>query len=134
MRLPSSPIITLTTDFGVTDHYVSALKGVILGINPRATIVDVSHEIKPQAIEEGAFLLSCALPYFPRGSIHVVVVDPRVGTERKGLALVTEDGVFVGPDNGVLSAALNDEERGGGFAGTSRIAIPAGKAGFLLVN
>ena len=74
-------------DFGISDPYVAAVKGATLNTNPDAAIIDVSHSIKPQAVEQAAFLLSCALPYFRRGSIHVVVVDPGVGTQRRGLAL-----------------------------------------------
>ena len=107
----ASPIITLTTDFGLADPYVAAMKGVILNISPEATIVDISHAVHPQAIEQGAFLLAMAWPYFPSSSIHLAVVDPSVGTERRALALQTPTAVFVGPDNGVLSAALPDEVR-----------------------
>ena len=88
------------------------MKGVILSLNPRAIIVDVSHAVRPQRIEQGAFLLQAALPYFPRGSIHVAVVDPGVGTQRRAIALRAPIGTFVGPDNGVLSAALPDDLRG----------------------
>jgi len=109
--VPEPPLITLTTDFGVSDHYVGVMKGVILSINPRATIVDITHQVRPQRVEEGAFLLGAAWPYFPPGSIHVAVVDPGVGTERRALALSTPAGLFVGPDNGVLSAALPDTAR-----------------------
>src|SRR3990170_1525274 len=105
------PVITLTTDFGLADHYVASLKGVILSTNPHAVILDVTHEVRPQRIEQAAFLLGVTLPYLPAGAIHVVVVDPGVGTERRALAISTPRGVFVGPDNGVLSAALPDEAR-----------------------
>lgn len=105
------PIITLTTDFGVSEHYVGVMKGVILSINPRAIVVDITHEVQPQRVEEGCFLLEATWPYFPAGSIHVVIVDPGVGTERRALALSTASGFFVGPDNGVLSAALPDSAR-----------------------
>jgi S-adenosylmethionine hydrolase len=106
-----SGIITLTTDFGYTDAYVAAMKGVILSINPNAKIVDVTHEVQPSQIEQGAFLLGSALPYFPSGTVHVAVVDPGVGTDRQALALVTGDSVLVGPDNGLLAIALSDELR-----------------------
>jgi len=128
------PIITLTTDFGTSDPYVAAVKGAILNINPDATIVDLSHDVAPQRVEQAAFILSCAFPYFPRGSIHVVVVDPRVGTERRALALLTQDGWFIGPDNGVLSPGLSDNEREGAFEGPSLVALPASKKAFLLKN
>ena len=71
-----NPIITLLTDFGTKDHYVASMKGVILGINPRCTLVDISHQVNPQDIEEGAFLLASAFSYFPKGTIHLSVVDP----------------------------------------------------------
>jgi len=128
------PVITLTTDFGSSDHYVAAVKGVILSINPDATIVDLSHGVEPQRIEQAAFILSCALPYFPRGSIHVVVVDPEVGTQRRALALCTDEGVFIGPDNGVLSPAFSDDEREGTYDGTAVIPLTAGKQAHLLTN
>ncbi|MCE2404511.1 MAG: SAM-dependent chlorinase/fluorinase [Dehalococcoidia bacterium] len=97
------PIITLTTDFGVRDPYVGVMKGVILGINPRATIVDLSHEVEPQAIAQGAFIIGSSHRFFPSGSIHVVVVDPGVGTSRRAVLLVTPTARFLGPDNGVFT-------------------------------
>jgi S-adenosylmethionine hydrolase len=105
------PIITLTTDFGLQDAYLAAMKGAILSINPTARIIDVSHAVRPQAIEQAAFVLAAAWPYFPPDAIHVVVVDPAVGSERRALALRAASATFVGPDNGVLSAALPDEVR-----------------------
>ena len=102
------PIITLTTDFGLADCYAAAMKGAVLSVNPQATLVDISHSVKPQQVEERCFLLGGAWPYFPDGSIHVAVVDPGVGLARRALILVTPLGFFVGPDNGVLSSALPD--------------------------
>jgi len=107
-------IITLTTDFGLTDGYVGTMKGVILGIAPTATIVDISHDILPpspqdwgvRGVREAAFILYTAYPYFPQGTIHVVVVDPGVGSERRAIALRTRQATFVAPDNGVLSYVL----------------------------
>jgi S-adenosylmethionine hydrolase len=101
-------IITLTTDFGLADAYVAAMKGVILSINPEANIVDICHTIKPQNIAEAAFVLSTAYPFFPRGTIHVVVVDPGVGTERRAIILKTPTACFVTPDNGVLSYVVQE--------------------------
>lgn len=95
-------IITLTTDFGLSDAFVGAMKGVILGINPHAQIVDISHEIAPQDIEHAAFVVKAAAPYFPKGTVHTVVVDPGVGTERLILAVRTEECLFLAPNNGVL--------------------------------
>jgi len=102
-------IISLTTDFGLADGYVGTMKGVILGIDPTATIVDVSHDIRPQDVREAAFILYAAYPYFPQGTIHVVVVDPGVGSERRAIALRTPRATFVAPDNGVLSYVVARE-------------------------
>jgi S-adenosylmethionine hydrolase len=98
-----SAIITLTTDFGLADAYVAAMKGVILGINPEVKLVDICHTITPQNIAEAAFVLSTACEFFPHRTIHLVVVDPGVGTERKAIILRTPAADFVAPDNGVLS-------------------------------
>ena len=98
-------IVTLTSDFGCCEEWVGAVKGVILSINPTATIVDISHEIPPFDIAKGAFVLAAALPYMPLG-VHVAVVDPGVGTRRLAVALLTERGdALVGPDNGLLIPA-----------------------------
>jgi len=102
-------IITLTTDFGLADGYVGTMKGIILGISPTATIVDISHEIAPQDVHEAAYTLYAAYSYFPQGSIHVVVVDPGVGSERRAIALRTPQATFVAPDNGVLSYVVAGE-------------------------
>ncbi|HXG36809.1 MAG TPA: SAM-dependent chlorinase/fluorinase, partial [Dehalococcoidia bacterium] len=120
----ASPPITLLTDFGLTDAYVGIMKGVILSLNPFAPIVDITHEVAPQAVQQGAFLLSLAHPHFPAGSIHVAVVDPGVGSDRKALVLETESGIFVGPDNGVLSAALPESCRFSADEAGSRVSIP----------
>jgi len=99
-------IVTFTTDFGLADAYVAAMKGVVLGINPRARLVDISHSVKPQNISQAAFVLSTACGFFPRRTIHVVVVDPGVGTERRAIVLRTPEADFVAPDNGVLTYVL----------------------------
>ena len=101
-------IITLTTDFGLADAYVAAMKGVILGINPEAKLIDICHSIKPQNIPQAAFVLSTAYQFFPQKTIHLVVVDPGVGTERRGIILRTPSADFVAPDNGVLSYAIQE--------------------------
>ena len=101
-----SAIITLTTDLGLTDAYVATMKGVILGINPEAKLVDICHTIKPQNITQAAFVLSTAYQFFPQKTIHVVVVDPGVGTERRAIILRTPSADFVAPDNGVLSYVI----------------------------
>lgn len=99
-------MITLTTDFGLRDGYAGEMKGVILGINPDAAIIDISHEIEPQNVGQAAFVLGTTSPHFPPGTVHVVVVDPGVGTERKAILLETTSGLFLGPDNGVLSYVM----------------------------
>jgi S-adenosylmethionine hydrolase len=99
-------VITLTSDFGLCDGYVASMKGAILGISPEASIVDISHEIKPQDIHQAAFVLATAVPHFPPKTIHVVVVDPDVGTERPAIIVKTVSGYFVTPDNGSLSYVL----------------------------
>ena len=96
-------VITFTSDFGLADAYVAAMKGVVLGINPRARLVDICHTVKPQNISQAAFILSTACGFFPRRTIHVVVVDPGVGTGRRAVILRTPEADFVAPDNGVLT-------------------------------
>lgn len=96
-------IITLLTDFGLSDPYVAMMKGVILTLNPRAAIVDISHEVPPGDVMQAAFMLFHTYRYFPAGAIHVSVVDPGVGTGRRAVLLVTPDAFFLAPDNGLLS-------------------------------
>jgi S-adenosylmethionine hydrolase len=100
-------IITLTTDFGLTDEYVGVMKGVILGIDPAARIVDVTHGIDAQDVVQAAYIVAAALPFFPSGSIHAVVVDPGVGTDRAILCLERCGQTVLAPDNGVLSLLLD---------------------------
>ena len=99
------PIITLTSDFELKDPYVAEMKAVILNINPEATIVDITHEIEKFNIRMGAFVLASAVPYFPKGAVHVAVVDPGVGTRRRALLVQTPQGFLMGPDNGILALA-----------------------------
>ena len=103
------PPITLTTDFGVEDGYVGTMKGVILDILPWAKIVDISHAIQPQNIHQAAYVLGTSAPYFPRNTVHVVVVDPGVGTERRPIAVFTRRACYIGPDNGVFSRVYHTE-------------------------
>ncbi|HXP59595.1 MAG TPA: SAM-dependent chlorinase/fluorinase [Dongiaceae bacterium] len=98
--------ITLTTDFGLGDWFVGTMKAVILGIHPRANVVDITHEIPPGDIRAGAFALMAGCRYFPNGTVHLAVVDPGVGGRRQAVAVRTASSFFVGPDNGVLSWAL----------------------------
>src|SRR5262249_61435198 len=102
----TAPIVTLTTDFGTRDPWVGIMKGVILGIAPAARLVDLSHEIAAQNILEGALCLEAAVRFFPRGTIHLAVVDPGVGGVRRGLAVQAGGGGHVGPANGPLSLAF----------------------------
>jgi S-adenosyl-L-methionine hydrolase (adenosine-forming) len=103
-RVP--PIITLTTDFGSRDHYVGTMKGVLLGRCPNAQLVDISHEIPAFSILSAAYTIDQAAPYFPAGTVHLVVVDPGVGTSRKALCVEALGQSFIAPDNGVLSLVL----------------------------
>jgi len=103
-------IITLMTDFGTKDGYVGTMKGVILGINPQCTLVDITHEIPPQGVFEGAFVLGKPYRSFPRGSIHLGVVDPEVGAQREPLVVETEGYYFVGPDNGLFTWIYREKE------------------------
>jgi S-adenosylmethionine hydrolase len=104
-----SPIITLTTDFGSQDFYVSAMKAVILGISREARLIDVSHEVPPQDIMAGAWITRNSAFLYPSGTIHVVVVDPGVGTNRRPVAVRIKDQLFVGPDNGIFSLIADQE-------------------------
>lgn len=98
-----SRIITLTTDFGTQDHYVSVMKAVMLDIIPDVRFIDISHEIPPQDVMAGAWVVRNSAPYFPPGTVHLVVVDPGVGTDRTPVAIKIKDQLFVGPDNGIFS-------------------------------
>lgn len=104
-----SSIITITTDFGTEDGYVPAMKGAALSIAPKARLVDVTHAISPQAVMESAFVLKSTQPYFPDDTVHLVVVDPGVGTERRAVAVRYENHWFVGPDNGVFPLVFDGE-------------------------
>ena len=101
-------VITLLTDFGAADYFVGAVKGAILSINPRAVIVDITHEIPPQDIETGAFNLAAVYESFPAGTVHVAVVDPGVGSARRPIAAEAGGYQFVAPDNGVLTLVFKD--------------------------
>jgi S-adenosyl-L-methionine hydrolase (adenosine-forming) len=101
------PLITLLTDFGTRDAYVGSLKGVILSLNPEVRLVDLSHEVDPQDIRAGAFLLAEAAPCFPPGTIHLAVVDPGVGSRRRALAARCRGHYWVGPDNGLFHLIFN---------------------------
>jgi S-adenosylmethionine hydrolase len=100
------PLVTLTTDFGLADHYAAQMKGVILSISPDAALVDITHLVPPQDVTTGSLLLDQAVDAFPGYAIHLVVVDPGVGTDRRPVAVETAAGRFVAPDNGVLGGVL----------------------------
>jgi len=102
------PVITLLTDFGLRDHFVGVMKGVVMGICPEAMVVDITHDLSAMVVGEAAFLLGCAYPYFPAGTVHVAVVDPGVGGPRRPLAARCGEHLFVGPDNGVMSYAFDE--------------------------
>lgn len=100
-------VITLTTDFGIVDEYIAVMKGVILGIYPEAVIVDITHHIPPQDLIQAAYTIRNAYAYFPRGTVHIIVVDPGVGSGRSILALEKNNHFFIAPDNGILSILLD---------------------------
>ena len=104
------PIITLTTDYGINDHLVGVMKGVILSINPDVNIVDITHGVLPHDILDGALTIGQAYRHFPPKTIHVVVVDPGVGTQRRPLLVSSDQHYFVAPDNGVLSSVYDQTE------------------------
>ena len=106
-----APIITLTTDFGLQDHFVGTMKGVILEYAPDAHLVDISHSVQPFDVFDGALTIAQAYSYFPNRTVHMVIVDPGVGTARRPIVVTTEKHIFVAPDNGVLSLILDREER-----------------------
>ena len=102
-------VITLTTDFGLHDAYVAAMKGAMLAVAPDVSLVDVSHQILPQDVASGAYILSSAYRYFPAGTVHLAVVDPGVGSARRAIVVETPDYRFVGPDNGLFSGVFQRE-------------------------
>jgi S-adenosylmethionine hydrolase len=107
-----SGLITLTTDMGQSDGYVGAMKGIVMEINPIATIIDIAHEVPPGDIMHGAFVLSTSVPYFPQGTVHVAVVDPGVGSaDRRPVAIEAAGQYLVGPDNGLFSLLLSGDCR-----------------------
>jgi S-adenosylmethionine hydrolase len=108
-RPPVPTAITLITDFGLADGHVGAMKGVMHGIAPSTPLIDISHDVPPQDIRHGAFVLMTAYPFWPSGTVHLIVVDPGVGTQRRPVAVETAGSLFVAPDNGVLSYVLQRE-------------------------
>ncbi len=137
----SAPDITLTSDFGLRDGYVAAMRAAILGILPDASIVDISHDVPPQDVARGAFIVGTTCPRFPEGTVHVAVVDPSVGTERRPVLLAAGGHVYVAPDNGLLTYILaahgagGDPQRRGresGFGEPTRLPVPGVCSAYLL--
>jgi len=120
-----APLITLTTDFGLSDHYVGVMKGVIVSICPRARIVDISHGVGAFEIAEAAFTITQAYRHFPRGTVHVVVVDPGVGTSRRPILAQAAGQSFIAPDNGVLSMIYEREKHNVRAISNARYFLPA---------
>jgi len=134
-----APLITLTTDFGTSDAYVASMKGVILNINPQVTIVDISHAVEPQNALQAAYIISTTHSYFPKGTIHVVVVDPGVGSQRKLVILETPSALFLAPDNGVLSYIIREIEPASNpttdsAAGPQQIQLPKRAKAIAITN
>ena len=100
-------LITFTTDFGLSDHFVGTMKGVVAGIAPQTRVIDISHDVAPYSVTEAAFVIAEAWPYFPKGTVHVVVVDPGVGSSRRPILAEAGGHFFVAPDNGVLSLVFD---------------------------
>ena len=131
----STPLLVFTTDFGLSDSYAGVMKGVALGINPSLRFIDLTHQVSPQDVSHGAFVLGVSYRYFPANAIHVAVVDPGVGTSRRPILLETPHGRFVAPDNGLLSRVLSEylldpptsEE-------DETVALPATVKGYHLTN
>ncbi len=112
--LEAAPVVTLLTDFGLQDHFVGVLKGVIKSIAPQAEVIDISHQIQPQNIEQASRFLQLTTDYFPRGTVHVAVVDPGVGTSRRAIAAQINEYFYVAPDNGLLSPLIRKAKEAGG--------------------
>ncbi|MCS5656835.1 MAG: SAM-dependent chlorinase/fluorinase, partial [Dehalococcoidia bacterium] len=127
------PPVVLTTDFGLSDPYAGVMKGVVLSINPAATLIDLTHDIQPQNIRQGSFVLSASRRFFPPGSIHVAVVDPGVGTDRMAVLLVTPKASFLAPDNGLLSGVLK-EYLVTPPPDSSRVPLPSSLTAYQLTN
>ena len=108
--MPENPIITLTTDFGLKDPFVGMMKGVILGINPKVKIVDITHNIQQHNISEASQTLQMSYNYFPSSTIHIAVVDPGVGSSRRPIMFLADNHYFIGPDNGIFSSIMNEAD------------------------
>lgn len=120
MKSGRDRIITFTTDFGITDHYVAVMKGVAHAINHQITCIDITHALVPHDIGAGAYTVSAAYRWFPEGTIHVAVVDPGVGTDRRALVIRSKGHTFVGPDNGIFTSILEQDAQAVVYAVTNR--------------
>ena len=129
----SRPLLVFTTDFGLSDSYAGVMKGVALGINPELSFVDLTHQVAPQNVSQGAFALGVSYRYFPEHAIHVAVVDPGVGTARRPVLLQTPYGTFVAPDNGLLSRVLDNYLPGTSVA-SGPVGVPQSLRAFHLAN
>ena len=135
-----APIISLTTDFGSVSGYAGTVKGVLLGINPASTIVDISHDVPAQDISHGAFVLGSAYRYFDDSTIHLAVVDPGVGSSRRAILLVTPEGRFLAPDNGLLTYVVMGQASESpvvssvGFMESALVAVPEGCAAYAITR
>ncbi len=107
--METNGIVTLITDFGNRDGYVGSMKGVMLSVKPGLILVDITHSIPPQDIKKASFVLYRAYKHFPKGTVHLVVVDPTVGTDRNPIIVCSDEHIFVAPDNGVLSLILKEK-------------------------
>ncbi len=128
------PVVTLLTDFGLTDSYVGAVKGVVLGINPAVQLVDITHHVPPQDVLQGAFHLGQAWSLFPAGTIHMAVVDPGVGTERRALLVRGKGHWFLAPDNGLLTFVLPPERIDGAVLQPYSANVPDGFHAYALTD
>ena len=126
MEAVTRPVFLLT-DFGARDPHAGQVRAVIAGIAPGAPIHDLSHEVEPFAVDEGAWMLECALPFLPDDAVVMAVVDPGVGTTRRPIAVAREGRVFVGPDNGLLSALVSDDLRGALAPQGGALLLPRGE-------
>ena len=127
---PSERIITLLTDFGLRDHFAGVLKGVIAGIAPRTRVIDITHEVTPFAVAQARFLLGQSWPYFPEGTIHLAIVDPGVGSERRPILVEAYGHCFLGPDNGLFSDLLAAPRAKVRLIADSKLFLPAVSATF----
>ncbi|MGI0149143.1 MAG: SAM hydrolase/SAM-dependent halogenase family protein [Thermoplasmata archaeon] len=107
--MPQPKILTFTTDFGTSDTYAGQMRGVVLSVVPEATLVDLSHDVPAHDVAAGAYVLQTGYSVFPMGTIHIAIVDPGVGTSRRGIAVRTERYIFIAPDNGILTRVLEED-------------------------